>query len=82
MAAVAADGPLNGFWKAMEEAKLVPPLTRRMIIDINMNDAVQVYYECFGDEKMFELLAPSHLGDAVSIGVTDAIPDVKAIEGE
>ena len=81
MIAVAGDGPLNGFWKAMKEAKLVPPNVRRMIIDINANDAVQVYYECFGDEKMFELLAPSHLVDAVSIGVTDAIPDAKAIEG-
>ena len=39
------------FMKQFVEAGLVPDNCRRIVIDLEVNDAVKVYYECFGDDK-------------------------------
>jgi hypothetical protein len=36
-------------------SKIIPPECRRAIIDINYDDAVQVYYHCYADDKLLEL---------------------------
>ena len=38
------------------EQGIIPPETRRVIIDIGIDAIAVVYYECFADEKMLEVL--------------------------
>lgn len=53
----------------MIRAGVVPPNCRRMIIDICYDEAVKVYYDCFGDEILFEILSPMTLREAKIIAV-------------
>jgi len=43
------------WWKQLEEAGVTPPEGRRGIIDISIDDAAKVYYECFADKRMFSI---------------------------
>lgn len=57
--------------EALEKTGLLPPEVRRIIIDIPLEDPVKVYYECFGDERMFTIDLANMLGKAEAIGVRD-----------
>ena len=67
--------------KAFEEAGLVPTPCRRIIIDIEVGEAVKLFYECYGDERMLQLDLPKALHNATRIraverpGVQDAAPN-------
>ena len=41
--------------QSLVEAGLIPEKTRRIVIDIPVEDAVKVYYETFADDAMVEL---------------------------
>lgn len=43
--------------KKLIEAGIIPPNTRRAIIDIRMNDAVTIYIEAYGDERLLDIIA-------------------------
>ena len=50
--------------KALAAAGLVPDNCSRMIVDVQVNDVVRVYYTCFGDEDLLRVvvdLAREHL---------------------
>jgi len=51
--------------KALEKAGIVPSHCRRIIIDINYNDAVTLYYECYADTKMLEIDFAKHLSPLI-----------------
>ena len=62
--------------KAFEDAKLVPAGCRRIIIDIPVDDAVKLFYECYGDEHILQLDLPKVLRSARRIPVAEA-PEVQ-----
>jgi len=51
--------------RALEEAGILPLHCRRIIIDINYDDAVTLYYECFADTKMLEIDFAKHLSPLI-----------------
>lgn len=51
--------------KTFVAAGVVPPNTRRVIVDIAIDHIAQVYYECYGDTRMFTV--------EVMIGLTEAL---------
>lgn len=65
---------LGGWAKQLMEAGVVPPNTRRLVIDISIDEPVKVYYDCYGDDKMFtaelavalEKAEVIHAGEAAS----------------
>lgn len=74
MAMPTGKGILEGWAKQLMDAGLVPPSTRRILIDIPVCDVVTVYYECYGDEKMFtaELAVALEKAEVVSASMADA----------
>ena len=36
--------------KPLVEAGILPPNTKRFVIDCDINSAVKIYYECYGSE--------------------------------
>lgn len=62
---------LRGYLGDLEAAGIVPPETRRVIIDINVNCVATVYYECFADKRMFTVDLTKALSGAEVIGVAD-----------
>ncbi len=49
------------------KAGIVPSNCRRMVIDMEVEKAVRVYYDCFGDERLLEVEGlVSMLGDITS----------------
>lgn len=49
------------------EAGIVPKNCRKIVIDMEVGDAVKVYYSCYGDQEMIEVLVPALLEPAVRI---------------
>jgi hypothetical protein len=49
----------NGLLKALVDAGIVPPETRRVVIDATVNDATIIYVEQFGTEALINLIAPN-----------------------
>jgi hypothetical protein len=45
----------RGLGKKLVDAGIVPANTIRIIIDIDVNSAVKLYYEVFGDERLLEI---------------------------
>lgn len=45
-----------GIWKRLSEAGLIPPQTRRVIIDIQVGHIGKVYYEAFADSETVDLV--------------------------
>ena len=56
----------SGFIKELVDKGIVPPNCRHAIIDANYDNTVQVYFDCFGDERLLTL---------------DALPELKAAIG-
>ena len=42
--------------KALVEAGILPPECTRIVIDININDVVKVYYQTNGTEKLLDVV--------------------------
>lgn len=74
MAFTTGRGLLGGWVKQLIDAGVVPPSTRRILIDIDHDATVKVYYECYGDEKMFtaELAVALEKAEVVSASMADA----------
>ena len=70
---VCGNDKYQAWLKAMGKLGLIPPEVRRIIIDADVDSAVKVYYECFGDERMFNIeLADALKEGAEVISVKDA----------
>lgn len=61
---------LSDWAEKLIDAGIVPPMTRRILIDIPLNDVVKVYYETYADEKMFtaELAVALKKAEVVHVG--------------
>ncbi len=72
---------LLGDWaKKLSDAGVVPPMCRRILIDIPFNEVVKVYYETYADEKMFtaELAVALEKAEVVSAYKTSS----ERVEGD
>jgi len=73
-----------GIWDkplGKELAKVVPPGTTRVIVDIPCDGAVCVYYQCFASESILNLNWENALSGASVISASDAIiPDKSKVE--
>lgn len=49
----------------------VPDMLTRVVIDIQLDEPVRVYYECFADGKMLDVVLPAALNGAVLISAKD-----------
>jgi hypothetical protein len=59
-------------WRdALQEAGVIPPQVRRIIIDIDMDAVIKVYYETLADAKMFGVDMARALRGAEVIGVAE-----------
>lgn len=59
--------------KVLMDQGIIPPETRRIIIDLPCDDAAKVYYESFAAKRMFQIDPTKLLGDGVeAISVTEA----------
>lgn len=47
------------FLKPLHEAGLVPDYTKRVVIDIPVNDCVKVYYETFASKEILDVTIES-----------------------
>jgi|TARA_Y100000310_G_scaffold336405_1_gene420842 hypothetical protein len=65
-------------WAELEVKGLVPPNIRRCIIDMEVGNAVKVYFECFGDSEMLELIVPEAIEQAVKVGTAKRCGDTDA----
>jgi hypothetical protein len=62
---------IRGYLGDLEAAGIVPPETRRVIVDINTNCVATVYYECFADKRMFSIDLTKALAGADVVSVAD-----------
>lgn len=44
---------------------IVPDNCKRIVIDIGMEDAVKIYYECYGDTRLIDINIPQYLGPVI-----------------
>ena len=56
----------------MMNTGLLPPECRRAVIDLKMGELAQVYYECYGDKSIVDLL-PKHLSSRMKISQSDEV---------
>jgi len=65
---------LQDFWRSLKDLGLGPgENVRRVIIDIPCDELVRVYYECFADERMFELDITKAMQGAEVVSVSAAV---------
>lgn len=57
----------NTLLKALVDAGIVPPETRRVVIDATVNEATYIYVEQFGTETLIDLIAPNIEGAKVRL---------------
>jgi hypothetical protein len=62
---------IQDWWNKLVEYGVVPPETRRVIIDIDSEDVVKVYYSCYADAKMFTPELAVMLKGAKAVGVDE-----------
>ena len=55
-------GHSKGLVDALKKSCLLPDNTVRVIVDVQLNNVVRVYYECLGDERILEVDVPGQLG--------------------
>ena len=55
MAITCRDEVCQKWIKNLQKAGLFPPELRRVIIDVSFEEAVMVYTESYGDERMFDV---------------------------
>lgn len=73
MMALAFDSLSPEWWKALEATGAVPKYVKRMIIDVQLDKPVKVYFECHGDDTLFGVV-PTLLEGAQIVCVDDAPP--------
>ena len=64
--AVSISGKSPELIKALVDAGIVPPMCRRLIIDIDVEGCVILYSESFADDKVFDIDFVKHLGLAIN----------------
>lgn len=52
---------IQKWWADLVKAGAVPPMTKRVVIDIRLHHPIMVYYSSFGGRDLFD----EHLGDAL-----------------
>lgn len=45
---------------ALKGSGILPDNCRRVVIDLNTDDATKLYFECFGDDRLIEILTPKN----------------------
>jgi len=63
---------LAEWYRPLIDAGVIPPATRRIIIDIPHDNIASVYYECAADKRMFTIGLAEMLKGVEAIGVIDA----------
>lgn len=60
--------PISGriVQQALFDAKVIPELCRRVVIDIPLDDAIKVYYESYGSKEVLDVIQP-YLQNAIEI---------------
>lgn len=66
---------LREWFQPLIDAGVIPPTTRRIIIDIPCDNVVKVYYECEADKRMFTIDLAAMLKDADVVGIADMPED-------
>lgn len=59
------------WWKQLEDAGVVPPGVRRVIIDMPLDELAIVYYECLADARMFSIDLVNLVSGTKAINVMD-----------
>jgi hypothetical protein len=59
------------FLTKLQAAGVLPPHTRRVVIDAAYDEVVQVYYECFGDSRMLSIDTAETFHDMLAVHVED-----------
>lgn len=74
---------LQNWLTQLRDAGVVPPETRRIIVDIPLNGLVSVYYECNADERMFsiDLAALLDSGNPVISVAEAAVTEADSTDG-
>ena len=72
----AITGSHKGLIESMRAAGILPPHTRRVVIDIGVDDPVMLYYETFADERLIEIDFASQLGAVIK--QTDSMAEAMA----
>lgn len=67
------------FAKPLIEKGVIPKNVRRMIIDVDCNCKVKVYYDTFGHESLLQLITPQMLMDGEEVKHADS---TEVIQGE
>ena len=55
MSTQAITGKDAGLIKQFQDADILPDNCRRVILDVSYNDAVMIYYEVLGDERLYDI---------------------------
>lgn len=61
-----------GLIASFVKAGMVPSATRRIVIDIEYDEIVKIYYECLGDKRILDLKLPEKLLGAMAVHAKDA----------
>lgn len=61
MAVQSISGRNTGLIKALTDAGVIPDKTRRVIIDIDYESLVTIYYEVLADERLLNVDIAAHL---------------------
>ena len=56
----------EGLFGQFKKAGMLPDNCRRIVIDIEVNELVKVYYETFGDDQLVAIDIPQYLGPIIS----------------
>ena len=58
----------QGIFHELKKRGLIPDHCRRVVIDIEVGNVVKVFYECYGDERLIEVLTPENLKPVIKYG--------------
>jgi hypothetical protein len=61
----------RSFLDVLKKTGLIPPNTRRVVIDASMDEVVQMYYECYGDATLLCVDTVESLKDCITVHVED-----------
>ena len=75
-------GEFATWWAKLMDLGIVPPFTRRVIIDLELNKVARVYYECHGDGCVFDDPLLNILKGADRIVADIAPPCVESSDGK
>ena len=59
------------FLRWLGDLGILPPLTRRVVIDADIDGPVKMYIECYGSEKLIEVAPPADVFKGTQITILD-----------